>query len=987
VAFSPDGKTIATAGWDGARLWDAATLRPIGTPLPHPHPSPVEAVAFSPDGKTIATAGWDGARLWDAATARLIGTPLPHPSRCEAVAFSPDGKILATAGWDGARLWDAATLKPIGAPLPHPSLVEAVAFSPDGRTIATAGSGGARLWDAATARPIGTSLSPVSAVRAVAFNDIQSRLRYTAEGSPASAVRALASGRAPDEFLAISSWDNTARLRDVATARPIGAPLPLQSEVQAVAFDPSLSRIATASRDNTVRLWDAATSTPIGPPLQHPSPVQALAFSRDNQSFATASRDNTVRPWDLITARPLDPPLQHPSPVQALAFSPNCKILATAGIDGARLWDAATLKPIGATLPHPSAVEVVAFSPNSKVVATASQDKTVRLWDAAALKPIGAPLQHPSAVEVVAFSGDSKVVATASQDKTVRLWDAAALKPIGAPLQHPSAVQAMTFLALDRQAMAFLGRPYTRTLATVSRDNTARLWDAATSRPIGAPLSLESLFHQAVGFSSDGKIVLRTSRYSTEALLNAGRTERVGPRQPHSGGGLAVSPDAKTVIVPGGDNTVRLQTAAQTGPDGMPQKPRPVGMPLHHPSPVQFAAFSPDGRIIATADSDNTVRLWDAATSTPIGPPLQHPSPVRALAFSPDGQTLATAGLNKTWLWDVPDPMEGDPDQIALWTQLRSNMKLDENDTARALGDWEREPLRRRIDKLGGLPSQVDRDPEPEIAWHQREAESSEQSRQWFAAHWHLDRLIAATRADGSLYARRGAARAHLGRWAEADADFVKAIECGGDSSCWVAHALLRLPLGDIEGYRKACEQMREKFEEADDPDTANAVAMACDGAPHAVADLSYPVRLAERAAASDPKNPTYLETLGASLFRAGRFEEALERLDEAARLGQDLQDAACNWIFRGMAHHHLGHTKEAREWLDQAVRWIDRDVSNDSGMSAIDTGFSRNQWLWLQFLRREAETLIKEGRPPDLPVNVSQDGPAPTRVISSPKR
>ena len=145
-----------------------------------------------------------------------------------------------------------------------------------------------------------------------------------------------------------------------------------------------------------------------------------------------------------------------------------------------------------------------------------------------------------------------------------------------------------------------------------------------------------------------------------------------------------------------------------------------------------------------------------------------------------------------------------------------------------------------------------------------------------------------------------------------------------------------------------------------------------------AVADPERLVRCAaERSAALNPKNVWNDGFLGRALYRAGRYDEAVKRLGKYAALDGQV-DSPYYSLFLALAHHGLGHAGEARTWLGKAEKALDRDLAKPSRGSMAETGLKWNQRLELSLLRREAEALIKEGRPLYLPVNVFQDEPAP---------
>jgi WD40 repeat protein/serine/threonine protein kinase len=457
--------------------------------------------------------------------------------------------------------------------------------------------------------------------------------------------------------LLTGSWDQTARLWDVATGQPVGPPLAHQGRVRLVAFRPDGQAVLTGSEDGTARLWTTATGQPLGPPLVHGGAVLVAAFSADGRSVATGSQDRTARVWDAATGQSKVPPLPHQRAVVALAFSPDGRLLLTGSHDRtAQLWEVAggTAEVGGSpvcrfTFTHEAPVRSVAFSPDGRLAATASEDGTACLWGVASGKLRCQPLRHSCPVWAVAFCPDGKLLFTGSgwpgkRQGEVCLWDVATGQPRAAERQN-SRVQQLVV------------GPGGRHLLSLSENMQATLWLAVGEKLSAMPVPHGDLV-RAVAFGPDGRTFVTSGRHPYgpsvenkvivwETAVDQTNGLSLSPSHPPVLA-VACSPDGRTVLTGGGQAN---KGAAQVW-DAATGQPR--GAPLANDSPVLAVAFSPDGTRLLTGSQDHKARLWDAATGQMIGTPWPHPGPVWSVAFSPDGRTALTAGrFPAALLWDV----------------------------------------------------------------------------------------------------------------------------------------------------------------------------------------------------------------------------------------------------------------------------------------------------------------------------------------------
>jgi WD40 repeat protein len=463
IAFSTDGRLIATAGNDRtARIFDVEDQRQL---FRMDHGEAVAAVAFSPDGRYLATGSDSTARLWSVPDGRVRAV-LAHGSRVNAVRFSADGRLLATAADHTARIFPIVDSLAEEARVTSGSAMRAVAFSADSRLLAVGGDDGF-----VTVLPVAGSdprvkIAAGGTIAAIAFSHNADVLATAGEGgiriarlrdntemasfphdNLANSVAFSPDGRffagggldGTAELVTTGNWKTVRRFvlrpepppvpADVLSDRANGAaPAVVSSgpseQVFAVAFSEDSRILAIGSSvlpdSGLVHLVSLDTLKDL-PSIRREDWVTALAFNHHDALLAVAGA-KTVDVLETIGGRALAAHAQTSAPI---AFSADGKLLAATGV-GRVAANTVILYPIGSSKRETriilgGAIAAIALSPDVSLLAAASADGTIRIIDVRTGVE-RARIAHELATTAVAFSPNGQLVATASEDGTARLW-------------------------------------------------------------------------------------------------------------------------------------------------------------------------------------------------------------------------------------------------------------------------------------------------------------------------------------------------------------------------------------------------------------------------------------------------------------------------------------------------------------------------------------------------------------------------------------
>jgi WD40 repeat protein len=702
----------------------------------HGHTRAAETVEYSPDGQQILTSSGDAtARLWDAGNGQeLLDRRMVHPSDSTVYSahFNRQADHIITACSDGrARIWDADTGKLETDFMVHGhSGLRHADFNPDGAWAVTAGEDGiAQVWDLRRRIKSGPAFLHDSWVYQACFS--------------------------PDgRYVLTASFDRSARAWDIRTGLQVRR-WEHNGPIHSAQFSPDGRYVVTGGwEEYTAQLWDFKTGWQIQPALRHSGNLMHAQFLPDGRRVVTASFDHTARIWDLAATN-------WPTRCMDGQLNDNgARYVVLSGREAlVRLSDSGSA--IGSAIrPHEVPLRST-LDPQGRHLFLATQsdpppstgDLNGRVWNVGTGLVVGEPFRFNSNLvnSVLTDKGNHLLLYGTNR---MELWDTQKGKIVFSE-DFPQPVYKAGLDPLSRWIYCLI-------------KNDVVIWDIQSGRKIHR--LAQTAIPNHVDFTRDGRYLAVSCGHSdrnitpcTAQVWDSESGSPVGKPLQHYDDVVWVAFNAKGDQVVTGSQDRTAQIWRTTSGER-------CGPLLKHLGHVLHAAFSLDSRLVVTSCAKGTARIWDVRTGDPITPPLHHPK-LASARFIGNGYNVLTTDANSSQWWKLTPDNQPVSDLLLLARVLSGDQSVEYGSALPPAPDelearWKLVSARMPAGFFTVSPEQVrlwtERMVMERSAWHDAEAGQCEQNRQWFAAIFHLERLLTLQPDNALLPPRLATARQQL---------------------------------------------------------------------------------------------------------------------------------------------------------------------------------------------------------------------------------
>ncbi len=695
ISFSPDGRLLASMGMVGnaIKLWEVASgrlLRQLDSGIPSMGASSLtRPFRFSADGRTLIAMADGKVRRWEVETGReLATTTLPTARDFVTALLSEDGRILAASNLNNSavRLWDTTAGRELQAVAfekdDHIASQNAIALSPNGSLLAV-------LTDTVKVSRKGAAETTLQVTVFEVASGRKSQTLKISSGPTQFGVAADAS--ASVAFSGDGAWlamrdDSSMKIWDVATGREMKSFAPPrmlanQSDSSMLMFagkflfSPDRRLLSVVSETNKITLIDASSTTTLRTLAGHDGAIISLSFSADSKLLASSGTDNQIKVWDTETGREVKALSGSAMPVSDLAFSPDGKSLSLAGLQAVSSWELTTGGVRrGVALPDDYARHRLSgmqergcqLSRDGKfVIAGSSSQSVAKVWEVATGRELpNVSLTQGKYLGNAAFNGDGSVLALVERDAqksggpgpqaSQQQSPQTPVSPPTQPIVMPDMSKVMEQMRKDPKKMQEQIKKAQEAMKNGDMSAGIAVLESMgvtppTIKPSQSPGSLRILD------------VASGRQLQALPIVPSGLMNMMMTNSALSSSTLAFSPDGRIVASATGINSAITLRDVSTGQELRSLKTELSMM-------VYCLAWSADGRRLASAhsgfkqgfnpanggdkfsfdDMTFSIKIWDTQTGQELNSLAGHNNIVNGLAFSRDGRMLASGGFDST---------------------------------------------------------------------------------------------------------------------------------------------------------------------------------------------------------------------------------------------------------------------------------------------------------------------------------------------------